>query len=366
MSPGGTVGRMECEVEWRRELDMLREKNCVLAAELRRVNHELIVLRERITLIEQMTGTGVPSHAPGAFDNHENHDNCSDDAGASQCGQEVYGSDFVRAPGSPISGLGAISKSGQVAGTLSPQSSSEPQDVQEQDAAVSADQKPQNKPVHGTNDSLQNGSLSSSKAGNKKVSTSGLTGSIRKRKEPKVQIAGQSRYWTNDEHRLFLEALKIYGHKDLRGISEFVGTRNMTQVRTHTQKYFMKLMREAKRRQESEGKFDVSISTPESTPFSQSGASPVWNALSRDHANVKEGSGKHQAPAQTTEQDEIIEDKEIFSPIHTPAPTPATSPDLLNLHGAESKGHREQNQDVRSVPETCGVSLLSMVAQATR
>ncbi|CAN8077287.1 unnamed protein product [Agarophyton chilense] len=62
-----------------------------------------------------------------------------------------------------------------------------------------------------------------------------------------VKIAGQSRYWTPDEHKLFLEALAMYGYKNLRSISAHVGTRNMTQVRTHSQKYFMRLMREAKR-----------------------------------------------------------------------------------------------------------------------
>jgi len=132
----------------------------------------------------------------------------------------------------------------------------------------------------------------------------------RSKKEPRKQIPGQSRYWTTDEHKLFLEALKIYGHKDLRAISSFVGTRNMTQVRTHTQKYFMKLMREAKRRQESEGQVGDSMGP--------------------------------------------------MSPVISAASTPALSPDLLDL----DKDHR--HEDVRSVPETCGVSLLSMVAQATR
>jgi len=142
-------------------------------------------------------------------------------------------------------------------------------------------------------------------------------GPSRSKKEPRKQIAGQSRYWTTEEHKLFLEALKIYGHKDLRAISNFVGTRNMTQVRTHTQKYFMKLMREAKRRQESEGQDAADTKVP---------MSPLIASISM-------------------------------------ASTPANSPDWLDL----SKDDRDRrHEDVRSVPETCGVSLLSMVAQATR
>ncbi len=31
-------------------------------------------------------------------------------------------------------------------------------------------------------------------------------------------------------------------HKDVKAIAQFVGTRNSTQVRTHAQKYFMKLV----------------------------------------------------------------------------------------------------------------------------
>jgi len=54
----------------------------------------------------------------------------------------------------------------------------------------------------------------------------------------------QSRYWTKEEHEKFLDALKIYGKKDVKNISLHVGTRNPTQVRTHAQKYFLKQKKE--------------------------------------------------------------------------------------------------------------------------
>jgi len=63
----------------------------------------------------------------------------------------------------------------------------------------------------------------------------------------------QSRYWTDEEHQLFLEALNIYGSKDVKAIANHVGTRNATQVRTHAQKYFLRLKRE-KQRSESKKK----------------------------------------------------------------------------------------------------------------
>jgi len=51
----------------------------------------------------------------------------------------------------------------------------------------------------------------------------------------------QSRYWTKLEHELFLEALEKFGPKDVKSISTHVGTRTPTQVRTHAQKYFLRL-----------------------------------------------------------------------------------------------------------------------------
>eukprot|EP00324_Dicrateria_rotunda_P000620 CAMPEP_0206168660 /NCGR_PEP_ID=MMETSP1474-20131121/32947_1 /ASSEMBLY_ACC=CAM_ASM_001110 /TAXON_ID=97495 /ORGANISM="Imantonia sp., Strain RCC918" /LENGTH=163 /DNA_ID=CAMNT_0053574181 /DNA_START=11 /DNA_END=499 /DNA_ORIENTATION=+ len=68
----------------------------------------------------------------------------------------------------------------------------------------------------------------------------------------------QSRYWTDEEHGLFLEALSLYGPKDVKSIAAHVGTRNSTQVRTHSQKYFLRLDRERKKedeRKRQEGQF---------------------------------------------------------------------------------------------------------------
>lgn len=64
----------------------------------------------------------------------------------------------------------------------------------------------------------------------------------RKPDGPKVQ----SRYWTPHEHQRFLEALAKFGPKDVRAIASYVGSRNATQVRTHAQKYFLRVARERK------------------------------------------------------------------------------------------------------------------------
>lgn len=60
--------------------------------------------------------------------------------------------------------------------------------------------------------------------------------------------AGKTRYWTEMEHNQFLYAVKLFGPKNYVAISQFVGTRTPKQVRTHAQKYQMKLEREAKKR----------------------------------------------------------------------------------------------------------------------
>lgn len=68
---------------------------------------------------------------------------------------------------------------------------------------------------------------------------------VKEKKKP------QSRYWTPEEHQRFLEALQKYGHKDVKSISMHVSTRNATQVRTHAQKYFLRLERERRKKEEA-------------------------------------------------------------------------------------------------------------------
>jgi len=55
----------------------------------------------------------------------------------------------------------------------------------------------------------------------------------------------QPRYWTPEEHRLFMEAVQRYGWKDVKSIAGHVGTRTPTQVRTHAQKLFLRQQKES-------------------------------------------------------------------------------------------------------------------------
>lgn len=54
----------------------------------------------------------------------------------------------------------------------------------------------------------------------------------------------QPRYWTPEEHRLFMDAVQRYGWKDVKSIAQHVGTRTPTQVRTHAQKLFLRQQKE--------------------------------------------------------------------------------------------------------------------------
>lgn len=84
------------------------------------------------------------------------------------------------------------------------------------------------------------------------------SGGIGKRKERGGLVAkctepraGQTRYWTEDEHERFLEAVAQYGEKAYVAISNYVETRTPKQVRTHAQKFQMKMARLAKEKCEA-------------------------------------------------------------------------------------------------------------------
>ncbi len=152
----------------------------------------------------------------------------------------------------------------------------------------------------------------------KKSSPTGIRKKKSKERTPKAKIPGQSRYWTPEEHKLFLEALRKFGHKDLRNISAYVGTRNMTQCRTHSQKYFMRLMREAKRQ----------------NPATAAAPPPTSDTTDGDNDSVADSNG-------------------------------VTVASNTQIDKRSTAAENEANSDKYSVPNTCGMTLLCLVGQDT-
>ncbi|XP_016479810.1 protein REVEILLE 1-like [Nicotiana tabacum] len=65
---------------------------------------------------------------------------------------------------------------------------------------------------------------------------------------PKIRkpytISKQRERWSDEEHRKFIEALKLHG-RAWRRIEEHVGTKTAVQIRSHAQKFFSKVVRES-------------------------------------------------------------------------------------------------------------------------
>eukprot|EP00168_Porphyra_purpurea_P001304 TRINITY_DN1162_c0_g1_i1.p1 TRINITY_DN1162_c0_g1~~TRINITY_DN1162_c0_g1_i1.p1 ORF type:complete len:879 (-),score=144.99 TRINITY_DN1162_c0_g1_i1:83-2719(-) len=98
--------------------------------------------------------------------------------------------------------------------------------------------------------------------------------------------AGTSRYWTAEEHARFLDGLSRFGAKDIKGIARHVGSRSATQVRTHQQKYNLRLQREKEKANSAGVAAAGAGAAPGSGAPSPSSASPA-GAL---------GAGSHGVP----------------------------------------------------------------------
>lgn len=83
--------------------------------------------------------------------------------------------------------------------------------------------------------------------------------------------------WTADEHERFLEGFRVHGHKWKR-VQQVVRTRSVTQVRTHAQKYLLKVAK-LKAEKKQQGKPDAGAFVPAQGRAESSSDAEASNAM---------------------------------------------------------------------------------------
>ncbi|CAN7021389.1 hypothetical protein BRARA_F01290 [Brassica rapa] len=89
---------------------------------------------------------------------------------------------------------------------------------------------------------VENGSCNSNEGTNHETSSCRIANAAKVRKP--YTVTKQREKWSEKEHERFLEAIELYG-RAWRQIQEHIGTKTAVQIRSHAQKFFSKVAREA-------------------------------------------------------------------------------------------------------------------------
>lgn len=185
--------------------------------------------------------------------------------------------------------------------------------------------------------------------------------------EPKCEEKVQSRYWTPEEHQRFLEAVKKFGLKDVKAVAAYVGTRNATQVRTHAQKYYLRLERERNKQPSGESKFEDHSSAAENTSDKNDEKKPKKSKSdSRDVAVHDDSEGNSSPPIADMKPSEgssterivpILEDEEKKKKKNAATKKKQTLPNIAEVQALLSKTSPSANSPVNTTATTVSTTL---------
>ncbi|CAI9753260.1 unnamed protein product [Fraxinus pennsylvanica] len=181
-------------------------------------------------------------------------------------------------------------------------------------------------------------------------------------------ITKQRERWTEEEHKKFLEALKLYG-RAWRKIEGHVGTKTAVQIRSHAQKFFSKVARESNIGDGSSVK-PIEIPPPRPKrkpmhPYPRKQVSPVKTAISAPEKPLSSVSpnlsaSEHENQSPTSVLSAIGSDDTTDSDMINESPSPVSSTavnsgavfcsEIANLSSEEFK-YSPGQEDVRSSPK---------------